>query len=246
VARTCPFCERPADTVEHVDPRWISRHYLDSDTSPGTFTMSFGELYTSRTVPVLNQTVKVCGTCNSGWMARLEDQVRLPLLKMKSGEGLIIGPDGQRLLTKWLLKNALVRELVTPGDSPFRVSTPEQRGQVARDEIPAGWRVAIGGYEGPGPHLHHKFSRVKQLVDDRGSQQGRVILHTLRFECFVAQVLIHSQADSPELLHLLGGPQFAIEIPQELPVAWPLPAVLGPEWMEIVEDFGPHHPRSEG
>lgn len=208
--------------------------------------MSFGELYTSRTVPILNQTVKVCATCNGGWMVRLEDQVRLPLLKMKSGEGLIIGPDGQKVLTKWLLKNALVRELVTPEGSPFRVSTSEQRGQVARGEIPAGWRVAIGGYEGPGPHLHHKFSRVKQLVDDRGSQQGSVILHTLRFECFVAQVLIHSQADSPELLHLLGGPQFAIEIPQEQPVAWPLPAVLGPEWMEIVEDFGPDHPQREG
>jgi hypothetical protein len=207
--------------------------------------MSFGDLYALRTVPVLNQTVKVCGNCNGGWMARLEDQVRLPLLAMKGGEGLIIGPDGQRVLTKWLLKNALVRELVTPQDSPFRVSTQEQRRQVARDGIPAGWRVAIGGYEGPGPHLLHKFSRVRQLVDDHGRGQGRVILHTLRFECFVAQVLIHSQEDSPELLHLLGGPRFAIEIPKEQRVVWPPPAVLGPEWMEIVGEFGTDRPRSE-
>ena len=246
VARICPFSAWPADTVEHVDPRWISRHYLDSDTSPGTFTMSFGDLYPSRTAPVLNQTVKVCGTCNSGWMARLEGQVKLPLLTMKDGDGLIIGPHGQRVLAQWLLKNALVRELVTPGDSPFRVSTLAQRRLVARGEIPAGWRVALGGYEGPGPHLQHKFSRVKQLVGDGGGRQGSVILHTLRFECFVAQVLIHSQADSPELRHLLGGPQFAIEIPREQPVTWPPPALLGPEWMEIVEDFGSDHPRSEG
>ena len=71
VPRTCPFCERPPDSNEHVDPQWISRHYLERDAGPGTSTMSFGDLYPPRTVPLLNQTVRICGSCNDGWMAQL-------------------------------------------------------------------------------------------------------------------------------------------------------------------------------
>ena len=243
VPRTCPFCDRPADTAEHVEPRWISRHYLECDASPGTFTMSFGDLYPSRTVPLLNQTVRVCGVCNGGRMAALERRVKPALLRMKEGEGLIIGPDGQRALTHWLLKNAVVRELVMPRDSPFRVSTPRHRRQVATGVLPNGWRVAIAGYEGPGPNLAHSFSRVKQHVDDTGRPLGRIVLHTLRFECFVAQVLVHSLRDPPELANLLGGPQYAVEIPRPAAVVWPPSAVLGPEWMETIQHFGPDRPR---
>jgi hypothetical protein len=208
--------------------------------------MSFGNLYPSRTVPVLNQTVKVCSACNSGWMAQLEAEIRPPLLRMKSGEGLVIGPEGQKVLTQWLLKSAVVRELVTPADSLFRISTPEQRRLVADCQVPTGWRVAVGAYEGSGPHLQYRFSRAKQLIDGLGREIGRVILHTLRFECFVAQVLIHSQADPPELVHLLGGQQFAIEIPQEQPIVWPPPSALTPQWMKTVEEFGPDRRRNEG
>jgi hypothetical protein len=244
VPRTCPFCGQPADTVEHVDPEWISRHYLERDASPGTFTMSFGDLYAPRTVPRLNQTVHLCGSCNSGWMAALEYRVKPALLRMKDGEGLIIGPDGQRAMRHWLLKNAVVRELVTPQCSPLRVSTPEQRRQVAAGVVPAGWRIAIAGYEGPGHNLAYIFSSVKQHVGDTGSPLGRIVLHTLRFECFVAQVLVHSLTEPPLLTNLLGGPHYAVEIPGPEPVVWPPSALLGPAWMETVQQFAPDRPRS--
>ncbi|MDA8284342.1 MAG: hypothetical protein M0Z42_13850, partial [Actinomycetota bacterium] len=159
--RTCPFCDRPADTAEHVDPQWISRHYLERDVKPGTFTMSFGDLYPPRTVPLLNQTIRVCSWCNGGWMATLEARVKPALLHMKNGEGLVIGPDGQRALAHWLLKSAVVRELVMPQASPLRVSTPDQRRLVAAGIIPVGWRIAIAAYEGPGPSLAHTFSGIK-------------------------------------------------------------------------------------
>lgn len=243
MARHCPFCARPADTDEHVDPQWISRFYLERDSQPGNFTMSFGGLYPPRTVPLLNQTVRVCGSCNQGWMARLEDCVKPALLRMKDGGGLVIGPDGQRALTQWLLKNAVVRELMTPQGSPFRVSTPDQRQQVAAGTLPAGWRVALAAYEGPGPHLAYSFSNVKEHVDEAGRRLGRVVLHTLRFECLVSQVLVHSLAEPPELANLLGGAPYAVEIPGEADVVWPPTAILGPEWMEIVQKFGPDHPR---
>jgi hypothetical protein len=102
VARTCPFCDRPADSAEHADPQWMSRYYLDRDTGAGSFTMSFGGLYPDRTVPVLNQTIRVCHRCNGGWMAILEDRVKPALIAMSGGDGLIVGPHGQLVLAQWL------------------------------------------------------------------------------------------------------------------------------------------------
>lgn len=201
--------------------------------------MNFGGLYPERTVPILNQTIHVCRRCNGGWMATLEDRVKPALLAMSAGEGLVIGPAGQRVLAQWLLKNAIARELATPSGSPSRVSTQDQRELVAAGVIPTGWRVAIGGYEGPGSNLVHAFSRAKQLVGDDGQTRGTVILHTLRFECFVAQVLLHSMPQPPDLIHLLGGSQYAVDIPQPSPVVWPPPVVLNAEWMLTVQDFGP-------
>jgi hypothetical protein len=217
----------------------MSRYYLDREAGTGSFTMSFGGLYPDRTVPVLNQTVRVCRHCNGGWMAVLEGQVKPALIAMSGGDGLVIGPDGQRVLAWWLLKNALVRELTTPQDSPLRVSTHDQRKLVAAGAIPEGWKVGVGAYEGPGPHLTHTFSRVKQYVGDDGQPAGKVLLHTLQFECFVGQVLLHSMLQPPELVHLLGGQQYAVEIPKRVPVTWPPPATLTPAWMATVREFGP-------
>ena len=162
---------------------------------------------------------------------------------MKDGEGLTIGPDGQRALLHWLLKNAVVHEFVMPQGSPFRVSTAEQRRQVAAGVVSAGWRIAVAGYEGPGPNLAHTLSGVKEQIDDSGLPVGGIVLHTFRFECFVAQVLLHSLPEPPELANLLGGPQYAVEIPHPEPIAWPPAAVLGPQWMDTVQQFGPDQPR---
>jgi hypothetical protein len=239
VGRACPFCDRPADSADHADPQWMSRYYLDRDPGVGSFAMSFGGLYPDRAVPLLNQTIRVCQHCNGGWMAVLEDRVKPALIAMSNGEGLIVGPDGQRVLAQWLLKNALVRELATPQGSLLRISTHDQRKLVAKRGIPDGWRVGIAAYEGPGTNLAHTFSGVKQYVGDDGQRGGKAILHTLRFECFVGQVLVHSMLEPPNLAHLLGGPPYVVEIPQLAPVTWPPPATLTPTSMATVREFGP-------
>ena len=236
--RRCPFCANMANSGEHVDPRWVSRLYHDADSGAGTFTMSFGGLYSERTARTLNQTVRVCRSCNGGWMAQLEARAKPGLVSLKSGEPLEIGSDGQHVLAWWLLKNAVVKELVTPASSPLRVSTQAQRQLVRSGSIPEGWRVAIGGYEGTGPNLVHHFSTVKRYVDSDGVRGGSVVLHTLRFECFVGQVLLHSMVETPVLRDLLGGPQYAIEIPQNNVVTWPPPALHGSDSLEIVRNFG--------
>jgi len=196
--------------------------------------MTFGDLYPQRTAKKMNQIVRVCHTCNSGWMSRLEARFRPALIAMSEGNQFHIGPNGQKTIARWLIKSSLTAELTTPKDSLLRVSTREQRLSVHDGQIPAGWRTAIGAYEGSGSNLEHHFSNVTQLVTDDGESLGYTILHTLRLESFVGQVLIHSMSINPELKHLLGGPTFGLEIPQQEIVFWPPPGILNEKTIKKV------------
>jgi hypothetical protein len=228
---------RRADSDEHVYAQWISDHYLERDGSQGNFTMTFGDLYPQRTAKKLNQTVRVCHICNNGWMSNLEGRFEPALIAMSEGNKLEIGPDGQITIASWLIKSALVAELTTPKDSLLRVSTREQRLLVASGQIPAGWRVAIGAYEGSGSQLEHHFSNVTQVLADNGESLGLTILHTLRLECFVGQVFIHSMLIDTDLKYLLGGPTFALEVPQRQSIFWPPPGILSEENFKVVSSL---------
>ena len=217
--------------------------YLEPDAIPGSFTMSFGGLYPDRIVPRLNQTIRVCRACNGGWMAQLEQRAMPGLLLLRAGEPTVLGPDGQRLLACWLMKTAIVREFSTPAGHPLRVSTADQRAIVAAGRVPPGWRVAIGAYEGPGPNLEHHFSTVKRLVGSDGQGHGDVVLHTVRFECFVGQILVHSTPDPPIVDALLGGPPYALELVSDHPQAWPPTGVLDRESLQTIREFDPDNPR---
>lgn len=160
------------------------------------------------------------------------------LLAMMEGEHLVIGPEGQHVLGRWLLKNALVREMATPRNSPMRVSTHEQRMMVASDVLPMGWRMAIGSYEGFGPHLSHSISNVREYSDENGVALGSAVLHTFRIECFVGQVLIHTVPWDPDVNDLLGGSDYAIEIPQMSDIAWPTRRPFNEEWIERIQRLG--------
>ena len=196
--------------------------------------MTFGDLYPERTAKKLNQTVRVCHKCNNGWMANLEARFKPALIAMSEGNTLHIGPKGQKTIAQWLMKSALTAELTTPKDSLIRVSTREHRLRVASGLIPEGWRIAIGAFEGGGSQLEHNFSNVRQFVADNGTNLGYTILHTFRLECFVGQVFMHSMAIGPELDHLLGGPNFGLEIPQRGLIFWPPPEVLNDKTFKSV------------
>ena len=231
--RACPFYANPANTVEHVEPQWLSRYYRQRGGS-GSFTMSFGDLYPTRTVPTLNQTVKVCGACNSGWMSNLERRAKTGVLLLAEGEPTTLGPEGQKTLTRWLLKGVIVREQLMPVDSDHRISVPEQRRVIAQGGIPEGWLVHIGAFEGIASTYNYQME-ASRLRDKDGKVLGWVALHTYRLECFVGQVLLHSLAESPSIRDLLGGPPYAIEIPLRSDVSWPPPAAFSPETIETVQ-----------
>jgi hypothetical protein len=69
--RQCIFCPSPANTKEHVWPEWVLA-VIDQDR-PFRFELGSDPEF------VFSGEFKircVCGTCNHGWMSRLENEVK--------------------------------------------------------------------------------------------------------------------------------------------------------------------------
>jgi len=83
----------------NVDGRWVEQNVRRGSKTP--------ELH--------NVQVKVCRTCNNGWMAALDDAV-VPLIKRVSGESRLrtINRADSTTLTQWLYKIALAYDLFVP------------------------------------------------------------------------------------------------------------------------------------
>jgi hypothetical protein len=99
-------------TVEHVLPRWIGEELqvtggVETRKGPGG-----DPLYGSNELSV--ELRKVCGTCNSGWMASLEGKARPILAPMMRNDGpTLLSADDLALIGVWATKTALLMELAT-------------------------------------------------------------------------------------------------------------------------------------
>jgi hypothetical protein len=85
--------------------RWTSR--VQVGTVARGFEVSAGEPY--QEVDSCSMTVRVvCSTCNSGWMSRLESDVRPALAPLLVGDSVEVEPISARVIARWCVKTALV------------------------------------------------------------------------------------------------------------------------------------------
>ena len=214
----------------------MSRRYLKGASAAAHFTMTFGDRYADRDRPsrTLNQTVAVCGRCNSGWMSQLEGHTKSLLEELADGWApTTLMADDQLNLARWLAKTAVVHELCT---DDHRVSTPSQRRSLAAGGLPEGWLFRVGAYEGTGEWTFvYNFGAIHHYEPPFAG--ARLSLHTLRLECFVAQTVVHSLPIEPSLENLLGGSDFAIARPTAINATWPPSRILTDKWLEIVQDL---------
>jgi hypothetical protein len=120
---------------EHAPPRWLQDHLHIRDVAVQHNHLGFGEseravsesgepfpsvvLRRDPRVAVLdaNQLGTVCGTCNTGWMSRLEDAIG-PTLRRLTGLSSITELDEldaptRELLARWVLKTGVVMDAIT-------------------------------------------------------------------------------------------------------------------------------------
>jgi hypothetical protein len=79
-------------------------------------------------------TTEVCGQCNNGWLAELEDRVKPTLEKIVRGEPADVLSDDQPAMATWCYKTVLLMQLVRPGK--FRFIPRERYSQLHRDGRP--------------------------------------------------------------------------------------------------------------
>ena len=113
--RSCAFCGGGPVTKEDASPKWIQRHLGQRSTisvvgSPGN--------PPERVFPSLSFTAtvkKVCSSCNSGWMADLENEASVLLKRMLDEKlSIALSGDSLELLARWAMKTALTLALTQP------------------------------------------------------------------------------------------------------------------------------------
>lgn len=117
-ARRCVFCgASPPLTKEHVFPKWLREAVTWSKNNVGTHVWKgersrAGKVYQG--VSIMTEARIVCGTCNNGWMRKLEDAV-IPILKpMVQGQVCMLDQAAQALLATWCFKTVMVIEHIDP------------------------------------------------------------------------------------------------------------------------------------
>jgi len=151
VARKCLFCGEPANSQEHVWPKWAAPLMADEGLVPHVHQiMRDGEPEAEWTYEKTAYTVTVrvvCERCNNGWMAELEERAKPFLDAALRGRGRELHQAGQRTLAAWALKTAMTVGR-TQGASRGVIPPPEHAYLYEHGEPPTRIRIWMTAYTG--------------------------------------------------------------------------------------------------
>lgn len=147
--RACEWCGRAPTTREHLIPQWlrdqISLRWVDDDGLDISVERANeqgprdGRSHTARAAEVVVS--KVCGTCNSGWMADLEALIQPILGPLVAGEARRVDEQDQALLAFWAAKTAVLAGALIPGTV---VIDGDDRDQIAvLNQAPLGFHIRL-------------------------------------------------------------------------------------------------------
>ena len=110
--RTCVFCGQgiaPGErSREHVIPQWLLDHlHIREAAITPTHTKPDGAMVSQRSHTLENlQEGRVCGTCNSGWMSKLESDAMPLLIPLFSGAKTVVELTAEERTTvlRWAAK----------------------------------------------------------------------------------------------------------------------------------------------
>lgn len=139
----CIFCENNSGSREHLWPDWIlKRHDF------GAIKMFFkgNEMIIKPTPEIKVKTV--CGTCNNGWMSKLEAD-SIPIIgPMSDGMSTSLNDNDQKLVAAWSVKGAMMSDSMR-GRNGFKFYTREECVNFRESStIPPNTLIWIGRVDG--------------------------------------------------------------------------------------------------
>lgn len=133
------FSQWMHDLVEHPDQNW----HIDQRGIPEK-----RPLLENRRAPglTIHRTVRICKSCNEGWMRDVEDEARPTLTPIIVGRATQLSEDQQVTIAKWLTMKAITAEY---SDLKNVAVTTAERDEFFGTRTPlAKWQIYIGHYRG--------------------------------------------------------------------------------------------------
>ena len=143
----CFFCGRSDSqpSKEDVLAKWIVREY---DAATPTITVTDGETGKVRkargNAGIL--TYAPCHRCNTGWMSRLEKEVKPIIIELMKGNNLLLTSSMKLVLSKWLLKTCSLYDYTKNGRSFF--NSAERKHLFEQGLIPRNAHISAARYVG--------------------------------------------------------------------------------------------------
>jgi hypothetical protein len=239
----CIWCGNPGKSREDIISRWVDKAFeLPPGWSSDELVLVKQDDFGSKRTPVSRIANKsaasrgVCPECNSGWMSRLESEVKPSVARMMNGREASLSPSDQLTIATW----ASMKAICYDGDYRNKdsgLSSVEARTAVFEHRRPpAHFAVLLGAYCRPG-----QFFTVLPYGQGTG-EKGQPLtqwVFTMLFGHLIVQVQGKSGAVVPGSLEVAPngvhlGDRFTVWPPQPTPVSWPPAVVLD---VEQVREF---------
>ncbi len=182
--RSCIFCDNPATTLEHVWPRWILT--LLPERRPTRQKLMDGPKVT------FNGDFKIkcaCATCNNGWMSEIECESQFVVKPLVQGISILLEPKHQELLSRWVIKTAIVMEGVKPQDVPRFFDSRTRKQFMESGTLPANTSIWIGrtlepGLFSNGANFSYRDNETGEAVSASVTTMvlGQLVIQTLSVE----------------------------------------------------------------
>jgi hypothetical protein len=137
--RYCLFCDKRANTREHILPDWMLDHFraMKRDVRL-TFDLEGQHRHGIKITPGI-RVKRVCSDCNSKWMSNLESSSKPLLGSMLHDVTTPIDTLQQTTLARWALKTAMVMESIGNRVHPFHT-------QKEREELRTSFKIPKNTY----------------------------------------------------------------------------------------------------
>jgi hypothetical protein len=148
--RFCIFCGGPGLTREHIYANWL-RNYIPREMK--SYTKSSSLIHPTRIKTLVkkepgdphSRRVKVvCGSCNNGWMSKLQESAKPILIPLIKGEHAILDRDSQAVISAWVSMAVIVADSAEPDKSAIHET--DRQWLYRNKSAPMNWTIWLGDF----------------------------------------------------------------------------------------------------
>jgi hypothetical protein len=197
--RKCMFCQEQASSREDIWPQWLFKRFPLSNASHMEAERGGQKIgMWQKKTPQLLPARCVCRNCNSGWMSKLEVEMK-PIVESILDEQLrVLDVSSQVVIAVWAIKTAMALEALYP-EREFFYSENERQNIRTVSAIPERTSIWIAKCVNH-PNI---YSAGKDLRTAPGDNEAKAYVTTMAFDSLAIQVLsIRALANLPKEIQI--------------------------------------------